>query len=176
MIGTEVVLSVDKMKHWIEDHHLSRAGTFSRRTQPVSTWSNEFALDARAIHHARDYHNNSQPFGYPINSTLKITQDERGSLEILSDSANLSKADRALKILLLLARWTSADNGEAFGVHEDTVRHWYSTFSHEGLAGIKRPPATPRTTARLRSVRLRFLPGVALRNARKVTRILGTDS
>jgi transposase len=43
--------------------------------------------------------------------------------------------------LLSLAGWKSAAIGEVFGVREDTVRDWRSTFMREGLAGIKRHPA-----------------------------------
>ncbi|MGI8569185.1 MAG: hypothetical protein ACR2KT_09055, partial [Methylocella sp.] len=42
---------------------------------------------------------------------------------------------------LSLSGWKSAAIGEVFGVREDTVRDWRSTFMREGLAGIERHPA-----------------------------------
>jgi transposase len=72
---------------------------------------------------------------------LRVTQDQRSGLKQLSGSANRSEADRARAILLSLGGWTSAEISEAFGVREDTVRDWRSTFMREGLSGIERHPA-----------------------------------
>jgi transposase len=59
--------------------------------------------------------------------------------------ANRAEADRARAILLSLSGWKSAALGEVFGVREDTVRDWRSTFMREGLAGIERHPAPGRS-------------------------------
>jgi transposase len=40
-----------------------------------------------------------------------------------------------------LSPWKSAAIGEVFGVREDTVRDWRSTFMRDGVAGIERHPA-----------------------------------
>jgi transposase len=72
---------------------------------------------------------------------MKVTAEQRAGLERLSGSANRAQADRARAMILSLAGWTSTDIGEAFGVREDTVRDWRSTFMRAGLAGIERHPA-----------------------------------
>ena len=67
--------------------------------------------------------------------------EQRCGLERLAGSVNRAEADRARAILLSLAGRTSTDIGEVFGVREDTVRDWRSTFMREGVAGIGRHPA-----------------------------------
>jgi transposase len=74
-------------------------------------------------------------------SPLTASVEQRAGLERLAVSANRAEADRARAILLSLSGWTSAAIGEVFGVREDTVRDWRSTFMREGLAGIERHPA-----------------------------------
>lgn len=74
-------------------------------------------------------------------SLLQITQVQRDGLERLAGSAVRAEADRARAMLLSLGGWTSAEIGEAFGVREDTVRDWRSTFIREGVSGLERHPA-----------------------------------
>ena len=74
-------------------------------------------------------------------SPLAASAEQRDGLRRLAVSANRAEADRARAILLSLSGWKSAAIGEVFGVREDTVRDWRSTFMREGLAGIKRHPA-----------------------------------
>jgi transposase len=78
-------------------------------------------------------------------SPLTATAEQRRGLEQLSRSPDRAAADRARAIVLSLAGWTSAEIGEAFGVREDTVRDWRSTFMREGLAGLERHPAPGRS-------------------------------
>src|SRR5450432_7503 len=74
-------------------------------------------------------------------SPLAASAEQRDGLRRLAVSANRAEADRARAILLSLSGWKSAAIGEVFGVREDTVRDWRSTFMREGLAGIERHPA-----------------------------------
>ena len=74
-------------------------------------------------------------------SPLTANVEQRCGLERLAVSSNRAEADRARAILLSLAGRTSADIGEVFGVREDTVRDWRSTFMREGVAGMERHPA-----------------------------------
>ena len=74
-------------------------------------------------------------------SPLAASGEQRDGLKRLAVSANRAEADRARAILLSLSGWKSAAIGEVFGVREDTVRDWRSTFMREGLAGIERHPA-----------------------------------
>jgi transposase len=74
-------------------------------------------------------------------SPLAASAEQRGGLKRLAASPNRAEADRARAILLSLSGWTSAAIGEVFGVREDTVRDWRSTFMREGLCGIERHPA-----------------------------------
>lgn len=74
-------------------------------------------------------------------SPLTASVEQRCGLERLAGSVNRAEADRARAILLSLAGRTSADIGEVFGVREDTVRDWRSTFMREGVAGMERHPA-----------------------------------
>jgi transposase-like protein len=74
-------------------------------------------------------------------SSLIANAEQRDSLKRLALSTKRAEADRARAILLSLSGWTSAAIGEVFGVCEDTVRDWRSTFMREGPAGIERHPA-----------------------------------
>jgi transposase len=74
-------------------------------------------------------------------SPLAASAERRDGLERLAVSSNRAEADRARAVLLSLSGWTSAAIGEAFGVREDTVRDWRSTFMREGVAGVERHPA-----------------------------------
>ena len=47
-----------------------------------------------------------------------------------------AEADRARAILLTLDGWRSARIGEAFGVREDVIRDWSSTFMRVGVEGL----------------------------------------
>jgi transposase-like protein len=78
-------------------------------------------------------------------SPLVASGEQRDGLKRLAISANRAEADRARAILLSLSGWKSAAIGEVFGVREDTVRDWRSTFMREGLAGIERHPAPGRS-------------------------------
>ena len=51
----------------------------------------------------------------------------------------------ARAILLSVSGWKSAEIGEVFGVREDTVRDWRSSFMRDGLTGIERHPAPGRS-------------------------------
>ncbi|TWA90682.1 Homeodomain-like domain-containing protein [Azospirillum brasilense] len=70
-------------------------------------------------------------------SPVMVSEEERRALEELSGSRARAEADRARAILLTLAGWTSGRIAEAFGVREDTVRLWRSTFMRHGVAGLK---------------------------------------
>src|SRR5476649_2849903 len=74
-------------------------------------------------------------------SPLAASTEQRDGLKRLAFSANRAEADRARAILLSLSGWKSAAICEVFGVREDTVRDWRSSFMCEGLAGIERHPA-----------------------------------
>jgi len=71
-------------------------------------------------------------------SPLAASAEQRDGLRRLAISANRAEADRARAILLSLSGWKSAAIGEVFGVREDTVRDWRSTFMRDGVAGIER--------------------------------------
>jgi transposase len=74
-------------------------------------------------------------------SPLVASVEQRVGLERLALSVNRAEADRARAMLLSLSGWKSAAIGEVFGVREDTVRDWRSTFMRDGLSGIERRPA-----------------------------------
>src|ERR1700747_3066495 len=78
-------------------------------------------------------------------SPLAASAQQGAVLNRLAFSANPAEADRAAAILLSLSGWKSSAIGEVFGVREDTVRDWRSTFMREGLAGIERHPAPGRS-------------------------------
>src|SRR5215208_2436720 len=70
-------------------------------------------------------------------SPLAATEDQRRALMALSRSPDRGEADRARAILLTLSGWTSSQIAEAFGVREDTVRFWRSTFMTGGIEALK---------------------------------------
>ncbi len=62
----------------------------------------------------------------------------------LGRSRDRAEADRARAILLTLSGWTSPDIAAAFGVREDTVRLWRSTFMQGGVEALRtRSPPGP---------------------------------
>src|SRR5215212_9768434 len=75
-------------------------------------------------------------------SPLAATEDQRRELVALSHSRDRGEADRARAILLTLLGWTSGQIAEAFGVREDTVRFWRSTFMTGGVEALK-PSVAP---------------------------------
>jgi transposase len=72
-----------------------------------------------------------------------VTADEeqRSALIALSRSRDRGEADRARAIVLTLSGWTSGQIAEAFGVREDTVRFWRSTFMTGGVEALKKSVA-----------------------------------
>src|SRR5215213_1359988 len=61
-------------------------------------------------------------------SSVTADEEQRRELVALSPSRDRGEADRARAIVLTLSGWTSGQIAEAFGVREDTVRVWRSTF------------------------------------------------
>ena len=74
-------------------------------------------------------------------SPVEATQEQRRALLALSRSRDRGEADRARAILLTLSGWTSSQIAEAFGVREDTVRFWRSTFMTGGIEALKKSAA-----------------------------------
>src|SRR5215216_7884722 len=70
-------------------------------------------------------------------SPVVASEEQRRALMALSRSRDRGEADRARAILLTLSGWTSAQIAEAFGVREDTVRFWRSTFMTGGVEALK---------------------------------------
>src|SRR3954470_22229473 len=70
-------------------------------------------------------------------SPVVASDEQRCELEALSRSRERGEADRARAILLTLSGWTSGQIAEAFGVREDTVRVWRSTFMTGGIEALK---------------------------------------
>src|SRR3982751_1252207 len=70
-------------------------------------------------------------------SPIVATEDQRRALMALSRSRERGEADRVRAILLTLSGWTSGQIAEAFGVREDTVRVWRSTFMTGRIAALK---------------------------------------
>jgi transposase len=68
-------------------------------------------------------------------------EEQRQGLLALSYSRDRGEADRARAILLTLSGWTSGQIAEAFGVREDTVRFWRSTFMTGGIEALKKSVA-----------------------------------
>ena len=90
-------------------------------------------------------------------SPLVASAEQRDGLKRLAVSANRAEADRARAILLSLSGWKSTAIGEVFGVREDTVRDWRSSFMREGLAGSRFSACAKsrlRISPRLAKVRL----------------------
>src|ERR671920_378268 len=70
-------------------------------------------------------------------SPLAATEEQRRALMALSRSPDRGEADRARAVLLTLSGWASAQIAQAFGVREDTVRFWRSTFMTGGIEALK---------------------------------------
>ena len=74
-------------------------------------------------------------------SPVAVDEKQRQGLIALSHSRDRGEADRARAILLTLLGWTSGQIAEAFGVREDTVRVWRSTFMTGGIEALKKSVA-----------------------------------
>jgi transposase len=74
-------------------------------------------------------------------SPVAVDEEQRQGLIALSHSRDRGEADRARAILLTLSGWTSGQIAEAFGVREDTVRFWRSTFMTGGIKALKKSAA-----------------------------------
>jgi transposase len=74
-------------------------------------------------------------------SPVTADEEQRRELVALSHSRDRGEADRARAILLTLSGWTSGQIAEAFGVREDTVRVWRSTFMTGGVEALKKSVA-----------------------------------
>jgi transposase len=74
-------------------------------------------------------------------SAVTADEDQRRALMALSQSRDRGEADRARAILLTLSGWTSGQIAQAFGVREDTVRFWRSTFIAGGIEALKKSVA-----------------------------------
>src|SRR5215207_9961855 len=72
---------------------------------------------------------------------VAATDEQRRALMALSRSRDRGEADRARAIWLTLSGWTSGQIAEAFGVREDTVRFWRSTFITGGIEALKKSVA-----------------------------------
>ena len=70
-------------------------------------------------------------------SAVAGDEAQRRELVALSRSRDRGEADRARAILLTLLGWTSGQIAQAFGVREDTVRFWRSTFMTGGVEALK---------------------------------------
>src|SRR3954464_11568257 len=70
-------------------------------------------------------------------SPVTVDEEQRQALLALSHSRDRGEADRARAIVLTLSGWTSRQIAEAFGVREDTVRVWRSTFMTGGIEALK---------------------------------------
>jgi transposase len=77
-------------------------------------------------------------------SPVCANDEQRRALVELGRSRDRAEADRARAILLTLSGWTSPDIAAAFGVREDTVRLWRSTFTRGGVEALRtRSPPGP---------------------------------
>ena len=70
-------------------------------------------------------------------SPVIADEEEKRALADLGRSRDRTEADRARALLLTLAGWTSPDIAAAFGVREDTVRLWRSTFMAGGVEALR---------------------------------------
>src|SRR3982751_147999 len=68
-------------------------------------------------------------------------EEQRQGLLALSYARDRGEADRARAIVLTLSGWTSGQIAQAFGVREDTVRFWRSTFMTGGIEALKKSVA-----------------------------------
>ena len=89
-------------------------------------------------------------------SPVAADEKQREALRALARSRDRGEADRARAMLLTLAGWTSRRISEAFGVREDTVRFWRSSFARGGIealaATVAPGPALVKSDAALRVV------------------------
>jgi transposase len=95
-------------------------------------------------------------------SSVVADEEQRRALIALSRSRDRGEADRARAILLTLSGWTSGQIAEAFGVREDTVRFWRSTFMTGGVEALKTsvaPGPTPVKAERALAVAQEVLSG-----------------
>ena len=77
-------------------------------------------------------------------SPVVADEEQRRALSDLGRSRERGEADRARAILLTLSGWTSPGIARAFGVREDTVRLWRSTFMQGGVEALRtRSPPGP---------------------------------
>src|SRR5215217_1012322 len=74
-------------------------------------------------------------------SPVTVDEEQRSALIALSRSRDRGEADRARAILLTRSGWTSGQIAEAFGVREDTVRFWRSSFMTGGVDALKKSAA-----------------------------------
>jgi hypothetical protein len=94
-------------------------------------------------------------------SPVTVDEEQRSALIALSRSRDRGEADRARAILLTRSGWTSGQIAEAFGVREDTVRFWRSTFMTGGIEALKKsaaPGPAPVKAERALAVPRRFYP------------------
>jgi|SRR5215218_612075 transposase len=95
-------------------------------------------------------------------SAVAADEAQRRELVALSHSRDRGEADRARAILLTLLGWTGGQIAEAFGVREDTVRFWRSTFMTGGVEALKTsvaPGPTPVKAERALAVAEEVLSG-----------------
>ena len=95
-------------------------------------------------------------------SPVTADEEQRSALITLSRSRDRGEADRARAIVLTLSGWTSRQIAEAFGVREDTVRFWRSTFMTGGVEALKTsvaPGPTPVKAERALAVAEQVLSG-----------------
>ena len=69
-------------------------------------------------------------------SPIVASREQGDGLARLASSRDRAEADRARAVLLTLRGWTSARISQAFGVREDVVRDWRSTFMRSGVEGL----------------------------------------
>lgn len=70
-------------------------------------------------------------------SSVRATDEQKAALELMAAGADRAEADRARAILLTLGGWTSIRIAEAFGVRDDTVRLWRSSFLSGGVDALR---------------------------------------
>ena len=74
-------------------------------------------------------------------SPVTADAEQRSALVTLSHSRDRGEADRARAIVLTLSGWINGQIAQAFGVREDTVRFWRSTFMTGGIEALKKSAA-----------------------------------
>ena len=70
-------------------------------------------------------------------STLKAAPEQLAELKKLAKSHVRDEADRARGVLRTLDGWSGPEIAEAFGVTEDSVRHWRLWFSEGGVDALR---------------------------------------